>query len=104
MVVTEPPQFLNDTRKIGHPVGDSFGYQEREDVVPLASTRVAEGKAGDTLQPQVILYVGWPDESADDGVARLGFAMSPDSADELADHLSSELRRWAARAREKHWE
>ena len=84
-------------------VGDSFGYEEQADVVPLAFCSVAEGKVGDTLQPQVILHVGWPDASTNGGVARLGLAMMPDEADQLADRLSSGLRRWAARAREKHW-
>lgn len=85
-------------------VQDSFGYEDRADVVPMASCRVAEGKVGDTLQPQVILYVGWLDAGTDGGVARVGLAMTPDEADQLADQLSSELRRWAARARKKHWE
>ena len=50
-------------------------------------------KIGDTLQPQVTLQVGWPpDAGTDGGVARLGVAMTPDEADQLADQLCGGLK------------
>ncbi len=82
---------------------DAFGYEPREDVVKVTSMSVAEGKSPGTLMPVVVLNIGW-DTGEPDGKGRAGFAMSPDEADALAGGIADELHRWAARAREKHWE
>lgn len=73
-----------------------FGYTEEPDIGTLLSTEVSEGKHGETLQPVVVLSIRANEAPAE----RFRVAMPPDAA----DHLAAELQRWAARAREKHWE
>lgn len=81
---------------------DAFGYQRDDDVRTLNSIYVGEAKTHDTLEPTVVLYVTWlePDHTKH----RLGLAMSPEFADQIAPFLHNELRRWAQRARDKHYQ
>lgn len=74
---------------------NGFGYTT-EVVVPRETfgVQVAEGKDSDTLEPLVIMRLRWPLEAA-----QVSFAFDPDLADQFAD----ELRRWAQRARAKHY-
>ncbi len=75
---------------------EGFGYRPDPQIVgELAGVHVAEAKHPETLQPRVVLYVR-PAPDAE----KVGFAMTP----ELADQLAAELIRWAQRAREKHFE
>jgi len=73
---------------------DAFGYTEPHLAWP-ASIRVGEGKDPHTLAPVVILKIG---ATAD--ADPIWYMVSLDVADLLAD----QLRLYAARAREKHWE
>jgi hypothetical protein len=73
----------------------AFGYRPQEGVFTPIGLQVAEAKDPGTLAPTVILWFRLTEDSD-----QIGLAMSPDSADFVAD----ELRRWASRAREKHWE
>ncbi|MPY95010.1 MAG: hypothetical protein GEV08_18715 [Acidimicrobiia bacterium] len=75
---------------------EGFGYHADARVVgELTGVQVAEAKHPDTLEPRVVLYLR-PVPDAE----QVGFAMPPEIADQLAD----ELKRWAQRARDKHFE
>jgi hypothetical protein len=78
------------------PFGEAFGYRQ-DDAAQLKvwSAQVVEGKETDTLMPAVVLKI----RVEEDG-PQVGFVLSVDGAESLAD----ELKRWAARAREKHYE
>lgn len=73
---------------------EAFGYR-REPIAEVHSVQVAEGKDDATLQPLVVIKFRLEPDSE-----QIAYGIDPDRADALAD----ELRRWAARAREKHWD
>lgn len=101
-------------------MSDAFGYRfDGKPQAEVVGIQVAEGKHPSTLAPAVIAYVRfavaddweWAEmkltieevEAAGEShraTEQFGLAMPPDLADELAD----QLRKWAARAREKHWD
>jgi hypothetical protein len=60
------------------------------------------GKSGDTLQPLVCIWFrfGEAEDLTLDEDVRLALMLTPDHVDRLAE----ELTRWAARARDKHYE
>ena len=72
---------------------DGFGYTP-ETLQTVVGVQVGEAKEADTLVPAVSVWVRVETNE------RLGFALTPALADSLAD----ELKRWAERARQKHWE
>lgn len=74
---------------------DAFGYVEAP-LTAVLGAQVGEGKVADTLQPIVAMVLRLEDPPTE----RLGFALHPD----LADELANQLHLWAKRAREKHYE
>ena len=75
---------------------DAFGYRNDDRILGEAITvQVAEAKEPNTLQPKVLAYFRFEPDGK-----QIGIALHP----RLADELAAELTRWAARARERHWE
>jgi hypothetical protein len=72
-----------------------FGYRELGNVTAPSAVHTAAGKHADTLEPVVVVFFRHDGEEE-----ALGFALSPDSAEDLAEHISATARR----ARQKHWE
>jgi hypothetical protein len=73
-----------------------FGYRELDNVTAPVAVRTAPGKHADTLQPVVVVFFRHGEEAD----AETGFALTPEAAEDLAEHM----RLTAKRARERHWE